>query len=1308
MSIPMTDDLSGHHIEAALLGDRFQLRRQWKAIQRARKSGQPYDRLLARFQQRLGASLELANRRRDILPAVDFGQDLPILAHRDTIISALDDHQVVVICGETGSGKSTQLPKMCLAAGYGVVGMIGHTQPRRIAARSVANRLAEELRRPLGQDVGFKIRFSDKTNRGTYIKLMTDGILLAETQGDRYLEQYEVIIIDEAHERSLNIDFLLGYIQRLLPSRPELRLIITSATIDADRFSRHFQTRGESAPIIEVSGRAYPVEVRYRCLESAGDEADIDLQTGIVDAVRELAEIDGGHMLIFLPTERDIRETAKRLRAEKLASDGRPTEILPLYARLSATEQNRVFQATPHRRIVLATNVAESSLTVPGIRYVIDTGTARISRYSPRSKVQRLPIEAVSRASADQRAGRCGRIGPGIAIRLYSEEDFAARPAYTTPEIQRTNLAAVILQAIALKLGRVEDFPFLDPPRADTIRDGYKTLFEIGAVDEHHELTPIGGTLSRLPVDPRLGRIIIAGHDEDCLHEVLIIASALELQDPRERPHDKRQAADEQHAKFADDASDFISYLRLWDFYHDLRENLSRNQLRRACQQNFLSFNRMREWSEIHRQLLQLAASHGFHPRKRRDNYNAIHRALLTGFLWGIAHRTGDYEYTGAGGVKFHLWPGSGLFASKPQWCVTAERIETTRRYGRTVARIDPKWIEPLASHLVKRHYSDPHWHEKSGRVMAWERVSLFGLPVVQRRRVPYGKIAPDIAREVFIRDGLAARQLRITDRFYTHNESIIAQLGKLAAKTRQAGQFVDTYLLERFYDQRIPQNVVDLQSLRRWLKNRKPGEPDVRLRIEDLLDEPQEASIDDEQFPDKLDVDGMTLPLAYHFAPGEVDDGVTVMVPEDGIEHLRPSRTGWVVPGLVEEKIVALIRSLPKPIRRNVIPAPDTAHKIAREITFGEGDFLTVVRQRLSTIAGQPIPADAFRLDKIPDHLQLNVRVIDADGKVKAQGRDFAELRQTLGHTDAQSVSAANDSRWHRDGIDDWDFGELPDQVTLDRGGIQVPAYPTLVDQPQADGRDSISLRLLISRHESRVQTRAGIRRLYILRQRKALRSQVNWLPDLDQSCLYAARLFDKQTMKRQLTELIADIAFFAPREGLPRDEQAFRQRLDDAAERIGGATQDVAKLLPKLFTAYHEAALALAGKQPEQWQYAFTDIEQQLTHLTSAGFLVATPWRWLQHYPRFFQAITYRIERLGSGSLNRDRRSTSEIAEYWLAYEQTVAANEEVNYAALDEFRWMLEEYRVSCFAQPLGTSMSISAKRLDKQWAQVNSLG
>ncbi|MEK6235770.1 MAG: ATP-dependent RNA helicase HrpA, partial [Planctomycetales bacterium] len=744
-------------IGQCMLSDRHRLRGKLRGARANRKVGKPFDRDLHRLIDQVERSVAARAVRQENVPPIRYPDDLPVVEQREEIAQAIRDHQTVIVCGETGSGKSTQLPKICLELGHGVAGMIGHTQPRRIAARSIASRIAEELNRPLGREVGFKVRFNDRTGPRTHVKLMTDGILLAETQGDRFLEQYDVLILDEAHERSLNIDFLLGFVKRLAPKRPELKLIITSATIDAERFSQHFASAQGPAPVIKVSGRTYPVEVRWRPVESPNEDEEPDPEKALLDAVDEVARIDTGDLLIFMPTERDVRETAKALRGRMLPGDHVQcrTEILPLYGRLSAAEQNKVFQSHSHRRIVIATNVAESSITPPGVRYVIDPGTARISRYSPRTKVQRLPIEAISRASADQRMGRCGRTGPGICIRLYSKTDYESRERYTPPEIQRTNLAAVILQTKALRLGAVERFPFLDPPKTAAVRDGYKTLFELGAVDHREELTPLGKTISRLPVDPRIARMILAGAEENCLHELLIIASALEIQDPRERPAEKQGSADAAHEQFAHEESDFLAYLKLWDFFQRQKENLSQSKLRKACRQNFLSYNRMREWRDVHLQLLQLVKEAGLPIHERRDEYEPIHRALLAGLLSNIAFRGDAYEYSAAGGQKLFLWPGSSVFGARPKWIMAAELIETSKRYARNVARIDPKWIEPAAAHLVNRSYSDPQWNRAGSSVIAFEKVSLFGLTIVPRRRVNYGPINPGKSRELLIEHAL-------------------------------------------------------------------------------------------------------------------------------------------------------------------------------------------------------------------------------------------------------------------------------------------------------------------------------------------------------------------------------------------------------------------------------------------------------------------------------------------------------------------------------------------------------------------------
>lgn len=1302
MSHPDFDSLESR-LADCLLRDRHRLRQQLASIRTAAKKSQPIDQRLERIERQIRQSVDVRQTRATHRPTVQFDASLPIEEKRTEIAAALHTRQVIVVAGETGSGKSTQLPKICLDEGFGTAAMIGHTQPRRIAARSVANRIAEELASNIGQHVGFRIRFTDKVSPQTYVKLMTDGILLAETQRDRFLEQYEVLILDEAHERSLNIDFLIGYLKQLLPKRPDLKLIITSATIDAERFAAHFSDSEGPAPVIQVSGRTYPVEVRYRPLVDDEEDEEIDVTTGIVRAVDELTAVDRGDILIFLPTERDIRETASRLRSETIRGDGnRKSEILPLYARLSAKEQNRIFQTGPQRRIILATNVAESSLTVPGIRYVIDTGTARISRYSPRSKVQRLPIEPVSQASADQRKGRCGRLGPGVAIRLYAQSDFDGRDRYTTPEIRRTNLASVILQAKTLKLGDIEKIPFIDKPRPEAIRDGYKTLFEIQAVDARQELTQIGRKVARLPVDPRIARIILAGDAQNCLHEILIIAAALEIQDPRERPLDRQQMADEKHEQFLNKESDFLSYLAIWDFHQHLKSTLSRNKLRKACQQNFLSHNRLREWMEIHRQLKELAKDTGMVVGTRRDDFGAIHRALLHGLLSGVAYLTGDHEYTGAGGNKFVLWPGSGLFSKKPKWIVTAEIVETTRRYGRTVSRISPNWIEPIAGHLVKRTYSDPHWHRKSSSVMAFERVNLSGMPVVMRRRVPFGPINPTESRKLFIQCGLVEQQLEISDDFYIHNCRLLADLQELAAKTRRREFIIDEYSVVMQYDQRLPEDAIDLASLRKCLRR----SPELRKQLEfsqcDFVKLTDSQDYEENLFPKTIEVGLMQLPAEYHFEPGEDDDGVTLTVPLVGLRQLDQNQLDWGVPGLLEEKLVALIRSLPKQIRRNLVPAPDTAAEVTAQLDFGEGPFLPIVAKCFSRIAEVPIDASHFRTEKIAPHLRTNIRVIDDEGAVIGHGKDVAELLQALGtnHSEVRYSSSAVDSPWQRDDIREWDFGELPEQVTITRNGIPITAYPALITKG-----DQVQLRLLDNEPAASRHTLHGICHLFRRARRKSLHQQVRWLPHWDEMCLHAHTVISQELLKDQVEQLIC-LRALQDQKPMPRSQADFQKCLDHSVESISIATQSVAVLLPNIFEAFHKAKLSWEKLTLSRWKYAREDIEHQTSELFSTGFLVHTPSDWLEHYPRYLRAIEYRVDKLSAGGQARDEVGTEEVREFWKQYQKQQQKNCVIGIydPALETFRWMLEEYRVSLFAQTLGTSQKVSATRLEKLWDRV----
>jgi len=1255
------------------------------------------DPRLKQLTDRLQESIKLREARTAAFPTVAVDETLPIFERQAEIIETIQNNQVVVISGETGSGKSTQLPLMAMLAGYGTSGMIGHTQPRRIAARGVAARIADQMKSNVGKEVGFKIRFDDKTSSTSYVKLMTDGILLAETQTDRFLDQYEMIIVDEAHERSLNIDFLLGYLKRILTKRKDFRLVITSATIDTERFAAHFTTDPKRpVPIINVEGRTYPVEIRYQPPETLGDGTAADAEEHLVNVCRELANIDDGDMLVFLPTEADIRRATDKLNAARLP--GRTTEVLPLYARLSTDKQNQIFQPGKARRIVLATNVAESSITVPRIRYVIDTGTARISHYSARSKVQRLPIQPISQASANQRSGRCGRIGPGICVRLFDEDDFESRPKFTVPEIRRTNLASVILQTLTLKLGAIDEFPFIDPPRDEAIRDGFRTLHEIGAVDERRQLTQLGRKLSKMPVDPRVGRMVFAADNENCLSEILIIAAALEIQDPRVRPPEKRQAADAAHEKFRDETSDFMSLLTLWDFYHERKKALSASKLRRACQQNFLSFPLMRQWVDIHRQLKSMARDQRLKTHSRKDDYDSIHRSLLTGLLSGVALLTEKREYTGAGNIKFNLWPGSGIFEAKPQWIVAAEIVETSRRYGRTVAKIDVHWIEKLASHLTKHRYVDPHWSKKQQAVMASEHVTLFGIPIVAGRKTGYGKIDAEVSRNLMIDPGLVEDQFEGEFDFLTHNRWLLEQVKAEADKTRDRDLIVDRYDIDAFYQKHLPANVFSNSTLKQAVRDTPELDAKLRMTRADLLPTTEVGDVE-EKFPSEVKIGSMQIPIKYKFSPGSTDDGATVRIPIEGVGQLDDIQTGWLIPGMLEPRIVALIRSLPKSIRRNLVPAPDTAKVVANSIEFGKGRFIEAVAKELTRIGGLPILDTMFKTEKLDKHLQVNLEVVDETGELLAQGRSVGELRQQLGAEHASNIVDVEDETWNQSSLRDWTWEDFPREIMITRGGTQLGAFPTIVD----DG-DSISLRLSDSPNASDMVTRQGLVRLLQIKNRKSLKSQVNWLPELDRSMLTLGRMVSAGDLKKHLADLITRIAF-VDRQKIPRSKDQFDAIQANAVERIGIATQEVAKWLPRLAEAVHAVELGLEDL-PGRFGSAKGDIRAQIDGLKEDGFLARTPWMWLQHYPRYFQAIEYRMSKLDSTSAEKEKEFRDSVNLLWQQFVdmREFHRTQAIVDAEMSQYRWMIEEYRVSLFAQQLGTCIKVSPTRLDKQWAKI----
>lgn len=1297
--LPSLHDLQWR-IDQSMICDRFRLRRSLQTIQQRQKQQQPTDQSLSKLVAELVNSEDRLKARTISLPVVTYDDALPISARREEIRKAIEDHQVVVICGETGSGKSTQLPKICLEAGRGRAGVIGHTQPRRIAARSVAARVSEELQRPLGDVVGFKIRFTDSTSEMTCIKLMTDGILLAETQSDRYLEQYDTIIIDEAHERSLNIDFLMGYLKRILDRRPDLRLLITSATIDAERFSEFFGTSEKPAPVIQVSGRTYPVEVRYRPPVEEAD--DIDWQRAAADACEELAEEGRGDILVFMPTERDIRETAKVLNGRTFSGDfnNRKTEIVPLFGRLSESEQNKVFAKHEHRRIVIATNVAESSLTVPGIIYVVDPGTARISRFSATSQVQRLPIEAISQASANQRKGRCGRIAPGVCVRLYSEADFNNREAYTQPEIQRTNLADVILQMKSLQLGKIEDFPFIDPPTPSAIRTGLKTLYELGAIDENEDLTRAGQAMGKLPVDPRIARMILAAEDEQCLEEILIITSALELRDPRDRPVEKQKAADEAHQKFNHENSDFLSYLKLWDFYSAQEKKLSNSQLRKACAQNFLSTNRMREWKDLHRQLRKMVMDRGLQPTERRNNADAIHRAILNGLLHHVAMCGDSHEYTGSGGQKLFVWPGSVAFGGKPKWIMAGELVETSKRYARCIAPIQVSWIEGIAGHVLKRQYSEPHWHDKSACIMAWEKVMLFGLPIVPRRRTRYGNIDQTFCREAFIQQGLIEGKYESPGEFAKHNAKLKAELEEWQAKLRQGHHFSGEEAEVDFFDERLPPEITDGPRFEKWRKQAEKNHPQLLfLTKQDLLVDADNAP-QLSAFPDKLKIGTMEVNVEYNLQPGTEQDGVTIAIPPEGLNQLSPENLAWLVPGLLVEKVTGLIKTLPKSLRILFVPAPETAKAVAERLTYGQGNLLAQIAAQLRAISGEQIPVSAFEVNRLPSHLHFNVRVIDRSGKTIASGRNLDELRTQARQTTANAVQDVRDERWRKDDLTTWNFDQLPQKLELQRAGMTVLAYPMLIDQQTAVG-----LRLSESLADAQAQTKRGLVRLFLLGDKKRIEDQVQHFPRINQLTMLASSLPDGKQLREHLAWMLAQAALWKEN-SIPRSEAEWKQKVDLARNQMSVVVQDVTRFLEPLFARYHMIRRIAEGHHPPAFAPLVEDLREQLHELVAPGFLINSPLGWLAQYPRYFEAMQARWDKSSIGGFQKDRTHQKQITPHWQRWKQACT---QLGPAArtdpqLVQYRFLIEEFRVSLFAQQLGTAMTVSEKRLNEVWTGI----
>ncbi|MBA5686366.1 ATP-dependent RNA helicase HrpA [Duganella sp. LX47W] len=1330
---------------------------------------------------------------RNPLPPITYPEDLPVSGRRHEIAEALQNNQVIIVCGETGSGKTTQLPKICLELGRGQAGLIGHTQPRRIAASSTAKRIAQELGTPLGETVGFKVRFADTLTRGASVKLMTDGILLAETQTDPLLKGYDTIIIDEAHERSLNIDFLLGYLKQLLPRRPDLKVIITSATIDAERFARHFGSPDKPAPVIEVSGRLYQVEVRYRPVErdlvtgdapkpaakgapareNARDSArdKRDLMDAVVDGVDELCRIGSGDVLVFLPGEREIRDAAEALRKHHPPH----VEILPLFARLSAEEQERVFKLTNARRIVLATNVAETSLTVPGIRYVVDAGLARVKRYSYRNKVEQLQIEPIAQSAANQRAGRCGRVADGVCIRLYEEQDFLQRPKFTEPEILRSSLASVILRMKSLHLTDVETFPFIEPPLARAIADGYQLLQELGAVDEYNQLTALGKKLAKLPLDPRVGRMILAALDNVCLNEVLIVASALSVQDPRDRPLEHQQAADEAHKKFADEKSEFLSYIKIWKWFESAIEHKKTNrQLQDNCRSNFLSQLRLREWRDVHSQLLTIVKEQGWRLNDTPATYENLHLALLTGLLGNIGFKSEDEPgagFLGARGIKFHIWPGSSLLKKPGKWIMAAELVDTTRLYARCVAQIQPEWLEKVGGHLLKKSWGEPRWEKRSAQVTASERATLYGLVVYSQRRINYGLFNPAEAREIFIRDALVGGDYDTRAPFFAHNHKLVKEIENLEHKSRRLDVLVDDELIAAFYDKLIPADVVNGAGFEKWHKDATAAEPKLLYLNRDELMRHEAAGVTTDLFPKMMAVTGLEMQLTYHFEPGSVRDGVTMAVPLYALNQLPRERCEWLVPGMLKEKVHLLLKSLPQKLRRHCVPLPDYAAKFCERVqdagTFGRGDLIDAIIADIRAQITISVLTTDFKPETLPAHHFMNFKVIDEHGRQLEMGRNLATLQAEFGTqaresfqkmaevSGAQGVSmralgtggalpaagrgasagagkqaqggpggmdgagtqgvgakgkggastgaadgAANGGQGTSTdgitltGLTSWTFGELPELLEIAQGKLTLIGFPALVDKGAHCDLEVFDDPTVAARTH-----RVGLRRLFALQLKDQIKFIEKSIPGLQQMGMQYMAMGTQEELRDQIINKALDIACL--QDPLPIDAASFAKRKDEGKSRLVLLVNEIARLLAQVLTEFHGLPKRLQGLQPQ----AAADMQSQLQGLVHKRFLSENEYSQLAHFPRYLKAINVRIEKLRADPA-RDAKLMAEwqqAATPYLRASKDRQAGKNTD-PKMVEFRWMLEELRVSLFAQELRTPMPVSVKRLQKVWESM----
>ena len=1301
------------------------------------------------------------------IPAIHYPESLPVSARRDEISRALRDHQVVIVCGETGSGKTTQLPKIALELGRGLGagghGLIGHTQPRRLAATSVAKRIADELQSPLGEVIGYKVRFQDRFQPGASVKLMTDGILLAETQGDPELRAYDTLIIDEAHERSLNIDFLLGYLRQLVqgprPRRPDLKIVVTSATIDADRFARHFAGPEGPAPVIQVSGRLFPVEQRWRPFE---DSREYGLDQAIADAVDELWRDGTGDVLVFLPGEREIREAADHLR-QHLARQhrgGPQPQILPLFARLSQAEQEQVFEPGNGRRIVLATNVAETSLTVPGIRYVVDSGLARVKRYSYRSKVEQLQVEPISQAAANQRAGRCGRVADGVCIRLYSEQDFAGRPRFTDPEILRSSLAGVILRMKSLQLGQVEDFPFLEAPRPKAIADGYALLGELGAVDDDNALTDIGQQLSRLPLDPRVGRMILEARDRGALAEVLVIASALSVQDVRDRPQELAQAADEKHRKFDDEKSEFLGYLKLWHWIEDGRgvhghpaapagagpaprsdsHKLSNRQQEQRLRESFVSPRRVREWRDIHSQLHTVVAEQGWRLNGSAATYEQIHLAMLSGLLGNIGCKADDEDwYLGARGIKFWRHPGAHLSKKPGRWLVAAELVETTRLFGRGLAAIEPQWIPPIAGHLLKTQLLDPHWEKKAAEVVALQRATLYGIVVYHNRRVNFGNVDPRAAREIFIRSALVDADWDTTLPFVAHNRRLLAQVEELEHKSRRQDVLVDDELIYAFYDQQLPADVYSGASLERWYRDEVKRQPRLLQLSRDELMRHEAAGITTAAFPKTLRLGGVDCAAAYLHEPGDPRDGVTVTVPIYALNQVSDERCEWLVPGMLAAKVSALAKTLHQRPRNRLVPLPEFVAEFCETTPFGQGALMDRLVDAVRERSQVAVLRNDFKLEMLAPHLLMNFRVVDEHGRQLGQGRHLAALKAELGGqarsafqalaglklaaagSPAAAAVAASPAAGPRPPpgaatrqrpaptlapaaapgpaataprYTAWTFGALPELMEVRQGDQALIGFPALVDQG-----DHVRIEVFDEPEVAAARHRAGLRRLVMLAIKEPLKYLEKNIPDLVRMATAYMPLGSADELRQMVIELALDRAFLA--DPLPADEAGFQARVVEGRSRLNLIAQEVARLAAVLLVEFAAAQRKLKDSRPPK--DVADDIAAQLARLMPKRFLLQAPYAQLQHGPRYLKAITLRLDKLRTDPA-RDAQRLAELRPLEQRWLRRLAERKGTADARLDEYRWLLEELRVSLFAQELRTPQPVSAKRLDKAWTQL----